>query len=449
MTIYGWSFPDPFVPGQAVWDNLVNNYPQVAKLANIQCENCHGPGSDHNSDTTHSKMVSSLEAGACGQCHDEFGEPLPYVQWEPTLHANATSFPTGPDHSTCVKCHSGIGFIQFLNSSGQDSSETDYMPITCAVCHDPHSAANPFDIRTVSSVTLANGMAIASGGEGQLCMNCHRARQNAATYPSQYHPYFGPHDGPQTDVLEGVNAVTYGQTIGSSPHKDVVANSCVTCHMSEAPDSLTSNTLGGHSMAMRYALAPGDTVDNMTSCSGCHPGAASFADIGDVVFQVDSLISVLGNLLPPSGPSVVVDSTYTVPQLQAAYNYLLAVADNSHGIHNADFTEGILQASIANLISGITELPTPSLPLQFALHPNFPNPFNPATTLRFEVARPLEIKLNVYNLNGQVVARLVNKEMAPGSYQVTFDGTQLSSGIYLARLEGEGVDLRQKMILVK
>jgi flagellar hook assembly protein FlgD len=59
------------------------------------------------------------------------------------------------------------------------------------------------------------------------------------------------------------------------------------------------------------------------------------------------------------------------------------------------------------------------------------------------------VQLNIYNLNGQLVKTLVNQQMAPGSYKATFDGANLSSGIYYYKLTVDGRVFTKKMMLVK
>ncbi|MBN2572431.1 MAG: phosphodiester glycosidase family protein, partial [Ignavibacteriales bacterium] len=90
----------------------------------------------------------------------------------------------------------------------------------------------------------------------------------------------------------------------------------------------------------------------------------------------------------------------------------------------------------------------------FILNQNYPNPFNPSTTIRYCI--PLDVKgqmsnvqLKVYNILGQDVATLVNEEKAPGVYEVTFDGTNLTSGIYFYRIQTGNYSDVKKMIILK
>lgn len=80
-------------------------------------------------------------------------------------------------------------------------------------------------------------------------------------------------------------------------------------------------------------------------------------------------------------------------------------------------------------------LPPEDIPRDFVLHQNFPNPFNPSTTIRFEVPVAGFAILRVYNILGQEVAVLVNGEISPGRYTVTWDAAESSSGVYFYRIQ--------------
>jgi hypothetical protein len=79
-------------------------------------------------------------------------------------------------------------------------------------------------------------------------------------------------------------------------------------------------------------------------------------------------------------------------------------------------------------------------PKIFALSQNYPNPFNPNTMIAFKLAVDSKVKLTVYNLLGETVATLVNETILAGSQEVTFNASNLNSGIYFYKLEAVGVD---------
>jgi hypothetical protein len=89
------------------------------------------------------------------------------------------------------------------------------------------------------------------------------------------------------------------------------------------------------------------------------------------------------------------------------------------------------------------------LPLQFTLYPNYPNPFNPSTEIRYDLADAGMVALRVYDILGRQVAELVNQDQQTGSYTVTFNANELSSGTYLVRLEAAGRVFTRKMTLIK
>ncbi|NWG29615.1 MAG: T9SS type A sorting domain-containing protein [Ignavibacteriaceae bacterium] len=85
----------------------------------------------------------------------------------------------------------------------------------------------------------------------------------------------------------------------------------------------------------------------------------------------------------------------------------------------------------------------------FRLDQNYPNPFNPGTSIKFGIPSSGQVKLSVFNLLGQQVKVLVNEFKETGIYDVKFDAANLSSGIYMYRLEHNGSTLVRKMILKK
>jgi len=85
----------------------------------------------------------------------------------------------------------------------------------------------------------------------------------------------------------------------------------------------------------------------------------------------------------------------------------------------------------------------------FALHQNYPNPFNPETQISFELAEASDVTLTVFNMNGQAVTTLVNSALSAGHHSVSFDGANLTSGVYLYRLTAGTYSATMKMVLMK
>jgi Secretion system C-terminal sorting domain len=90
-----------------------------------------------------------------------------------------------------------------------------------------------------------------------------------------------------------------------------------------------------------------------------------------------------------------------------------------------------------------------ALPAEFRLHSNYPNPFNPVTTLRFDLVSQAMTRLEVFDTLGRSRAVLVNEDLSPGSYEVLFDAAGFTSGLYLYRLTTGAQVAVGRMILLK
>jgi hypothetical protein len=86
---------------------------------------------------------------------------------------------------------------------------------------------------------------------------------------------------------------------------------------------------------------------------------------------------------------------------------------------------------------------------EFSLNQNYPNPFNPSTKISFSLAQSSNVKLSVFNMLGEKIVELLNEVKSAGTYDVNFDGSELSTGMYLYRIESGNNVLTKKMILIK
>ena len=90
-----------------------------------------------------------------------------------------------------------------------------------------------------------------------------------------------------------------------------------------------------------------------------------------------------------------------------------------------------------------------SKPTDFELRQNYPNPFNPTTSINYSLNKKSYVELKVYNVLGAEVATLVNETKNAGSYKVSFDATNLSSGVYFYQLKSGDQTITRKMMVMK
>lgn len=119
----------------------------------------------------------------------------------------------------------------------------------------------------------------------------------------------------------------------------------------------------------------------------------------------------------------------------------------SHKTHNH-----LVDAVTGEYLGSLTETSVETdleLPERLALHQNYPNPFNPETQIRWEMNTEQHVALSVYDLLGRRVLQLANGVYQAGVHSVTFDATDLPSGVYIYRLETGGTALNRKMTVLK
>ncbi|MBN1968760.1 MAG: T9SS type A sorting domain-containing protein [Candidatus Delongbacteria bacterium] len=112
--------------------------------------------------------------------------------------------------------------------------------------------------------------------------------------------------------------------------------------------------------------------------------------------------------------------------------------------------EGDIESPHSNtVILIVTEIDEDLLPLITKLYNNYPNPFNPTTTIRFDLANSEKVKISVFNYAGELVSTLVNEYREKGSYSMKVDLTNLSSGVYFYQMKTGSYTKVKKMIMTK
>lgn len=244
---------------------MLKESPTTAKLANIQCENCHGP---QNSEA-HSRRAAriDLSSNVCGACHGEPARHGRFQQWEESGHANvelaleeATVEKRAASAGHCGRCHSAEGFIAWTKQGdltkriqgAKGDATVDELKVlgltqdtvhsqTCVACHDPHAQGktsgepNTASVRIEGNTSLLPaGFKAVGVGRGALCITCHNTRNgahnNATGDPTSYS---APHTAAQGDVLMGENA--YFVPTGDRAAHSFIDDTCTKCHMELTP----------------------------------------------------------------------------------------------------------------------------------------------------------------------------------------------------------------------
>lgn len=128
--------------------------------------------------------------------------------------------------------------------------------------------------------------------------------------------------------------------------------------------------------------------------------------------------------------------------LNGTFKYRLKLIDNDGSFDYSDTIQAI------NNVTSVEEATNKNLPVSFKLG-NYPNPFNPSTTIQFDIAKDSFVNISIYNMLGQKLFTIVNEKMNRGSYQRLFNASNFASGIYIYQLRADNIIISKKMLLLK
>jgi hypothetical protein len=141
-----------------------------------------------------------------------------------------------------------------------------------------------------------------------------------------------------------------------------------------------------------------------------------------------------------SNPSAVLDFPITWKKIY------MAETDDTKKDNGVIYFDDFKVQFISNSIDDKTVY---ELPVSFRLYQNYPNPFNPITTIKYSIAHKSKVKLDIFNINGQLVEALVEKNQNIGTYQAVWNAANIASGIYFYRLQTKSIIKTKKMIVLR
>ena len=315
---------------------------------------CEGPaGVDGTNGENGNNGDNGLDGASgnatCMACHSGDTKSNIEAQFAMSGHNAGLAVKYSAYGADCASCHSHQGFVQFANS-GSVGSITAPTAWECSTCHGLHQTmeATDYALRLSDAVTSIDGLenTLEMDGNSNLCANCHQSRHeppHLAEGETNYMipSHFGPHHGPQANVLFGVGLaeipgdVTYPED-GSAKHMEA---SCTGCHMAEF-----ENNQGGHSFRPAQ-----------TACNTCHDADDSgFEHNGARVDFENKLIDLRVELMrlglvagdDTDGYHAVEGVEFPLLQAEASFNWVALNEDSSHGVHNPVYINAILMNTI-------------------------------------------------------------------------------------------------------
>lgn len=417
---------------------------------NVGCESCHGPGSLHATTGDKTKIVhpgkftnNLRKLETCGQCHNrasswngpgvvgthEFAKDeinnkyfVPGDVLSNFMRFGGTPNQSGgpglwPDGQTARQHHQQYQEWQLSKHFTNQST-----PMNCFTCHDPHgNTPNAHEIK--NKLTIGTDDYTTQNDDNTLCLACHAG--------------LGPFTGITKAMVkdEVTNRTAIGAIVNAhTKHKTYDplnlnntggTGRCSKCHL--AKTAITAKAYDIHSHTF-LVISPKKTLDfqavstptlgQLNSCAAsCHRNPSTGSAI----------------------PTLNVGTDATLADWREATD--IALADTLWRYWKANFPTSV-------------ELIADGTPENFSLNQNYPNPFNPGTSIQFNVSKRAGMKLVIYTLLGQEVKTLVNQEMNPGTYKVTWNGRNdygeyVPSGTYLYRLQSGKFSTTKKMLLMK
>ena len=346
-----------------------------------------------------------------------FGEDVPYSQ-------------------SCFKCHTtGDNPDGSWNAQTPNLGSFSEPGIRCEGCHGPGGdhVANPTGVKLPNQGDIL---------KHERCGDCHQrgGRTNAI-----------PASGGYIKHHEQLNEMQ------ASKHSILKCGTCHDTHIAgrypgAAGEGLKAIKMECSTCHADHEITINGQVKNI-DCIDCHMPMASKSAVGkqkgngwegDVkthIFHINTAPVMRDAMFTQDGSVVALDNDG-----RAAVTLDFACL-SCHQQKDVAWAAGYAENIHDGIVTGIGE--DSGMPIAYNLGQNYPNPFNPSTTIPYELPKRENVRIDVLDTYGRVVAVLVDEEHNPGSYQVDFSAHSIESGVYFCRLATENSVLIKKMILLK
>jgi hypothetical protein len=208
-------------------------------------------------------------------------------------------------------------------------------------------------------------------------------------------------------------------------------------------DANTGTAVGGYGTILRTTNG-GTTWTIQSSGTSNHLSGVSFTDVNN-----GTAVGTYGRILRTTNGG----TTWTLQNSTGFDLTAVSFTDANNGTAVGQMGS-ILRTTNGGGLTFVNQISI-GIPERFSIYQNYPNPFNPTTKIKFDVPQKpvgqtfLFVTLKVFDLMGREVQTLVNESLKPGTYEATFDGSALSSGVYFYKLVTDGFTETKKMLLVK
>lgn len=332
------------------------------------------PGEDGTDGTDGSDGRDGVDGGVtCLVCHS--GDNMLEKQAQFVLSGHKIGeFTLGRERwsSSCVRCHTTVGFKQFAELGKVTGSITNSERMECNTCHGLHQTFESIDyaLRITEPVVAIFDPTVTMdlNGNNNICGNCHQSRRGEPNFTNPGETFkitsthYGAHHGPEANVLAGVG---FAEIPGSIAYPEagygnhLAEASCTGCHMAEFGDGE-----GGHSFS-----------PSLVACNTCHGIESDDFDYGGVQTLTHNMLEELRDKLVELGVvayeeegewvwneelgkheevNIVgeyhpVKGTYPMVQAQAFFNWVAIYEDRSLGVHNPKYVRALLMNSLEAL----------------------------------------------------------------------------------------------------